>query len=121
MLHIPRTKNEDTTHALLNNVALPALKAVLRHVDGKGRVFRSLKTGEPLENGRCDQGLAQEYPLARLAAPVCEPLANEGGAPRRYSGSSGTQEFKDGEASRTSRDEQTARSGVAARSKRHQN
>jgi len=52
MLHIPRTKNEETMHAPLNNVALPALKAVFRHADGKGRVVRSLKTGEPLENGR---------------------------------------------------------------------
>src|ERR1700694_2150445 len=52
MLHIPRTKNEETTHAPLNNVALAALKAVPKHGEGKGRVFRSRKTGEPLENGR---------------------------------------------------------------------
>jgi len=51
-LHIPRTKNEEPVHVPLNSAALAALEAVLKRADGKGRVFRSLKTGEPLENGR---------------------------------------------------------------------
>jgi integrase len=51
-LHIPRTKNEEPLHVPLNDVAIAALKTVFESGDGKGRVFKSLKTGEPLENGR---------------------------------------------------------------------
>ena len=51
-LHIPRTKNEEPLHVPLNNAAISALKAVFESGDGKGRVFTSAKTGEPLENGR---------------------------------------------------------------------
>jgi integrase len=51
-LHIPRTKNEEPLHVPLNDAAVGALKAVLEAGDGKGRVFKSVKTGEPLENGR---------------------------------------------------------------------
>ena len=49
-LHIPRTKNEEPLHVPLNDAAVSALKAVLKKGDGKGRVFTSSKTGEPLEN-----------------------------------------------------------------------
>src|SRR2546425_8840982 len=54
MLHVPRaeTKNEEPLHMPLNNAAMAALKEVHKGGNGKGRVFKSLKTGEPLENGR---------------------------------------------------------------------
>jgi integrase len=52
MLHIPRTKNEEPVHMPLNDAALAALRIVLERGDGKGRVFKSLRTGKPLENGR---------------------------------------------------------------------
>jgi len=51
-LHIPRTKNEELLHVPLNDAAISALKTVLKSGDGKGRVFTSVKTGEPLEHGR---------------------------------------------------------------------
>jgi integrase len=51
-LHISRTKNEEPLHVPLNDAAVAALKVVLETGDGKGRVFKSVKTGEPLENGR---------------------------------------------------------------------
>jgi integrase len=52
MLDIPRTKNEEPIHVPLNDAAIAALKVVHERGDGKGRVFQSEKTGEPLENGR---------------------------------------------------------------------
>lgn len=51
-LHIPRTKNEEPLHVPLKDAAISALKIVFKSGDGKGRVFTSAKTGEPLENGR---------------------------------------------------------------------
>lgn len=51
-LHIPRTKNEEPLRVPLNDAAISVLKAVFDSGDGKGRVFISAKTGEPLENGR---------------------------------------------------------------------
>ena len=51
-LHIPRTKNEEPLHVPLNDAAISALKTVFKKGDGKGRVFTSSKTGDPLENGR---------------------------------------------------------------------
>jgi integrase len=39
-------------HVPLNDAAISALKTVLKSGDGKRRVFTSVKTGEPLENGR---------------------------------------------------------------------
>ncbi|MGB8322494.1 MAG: site-specific integrase [Candidatus Acidiferrum sp.] len=52
MLNIPRTKNEEPIHVPLNDAAVAALRVVHARGDGKGRVFQSAKTGEPLENGR---------------------------------------------------------------------
>ncbi len=52
MLSIPRTKNEEPLHLPLNDSALAALKLVFEGSDRKGRVFKSAKTGDPLENGR---------------------------------------------------------------------
>jgi len=52
MLNIPRTKNEEPVHVPLNDAAVAALRVVHARGDGKGRVFQSEKTGEPLENGR---------------------------------------------------------------------
>jgi integrase len=52
MLNIPRTKNEEPIHVPLNDAAIAALKVVHRKGSGRGRVFKSAKTGEPLENGR---------------------------------------------------------------------
>jgi integrase len=51
-LHIPRTKNEEPLHLPLNDASMGALKVVFEAGDGKGRVFKSKKTGDPLENGR---------------------------------------------------------------------
>jgi integrase len=51
-LHIPRTKNEEPLHVPLNDAAISALKLVFKKGDGKGRVFTSSRTGDPLENGR---------------------------------------------------------------------
>jgi len=52
MLNIPRTKNEEPIHVPLNDVAIAALEVVRGRHNRKGRVFKSAKTGEPLENGR---------------------------------------------------------------------
>ena len=52
MLNVPRTKNEEPIHVLLNDAAVAALRVVHSRGEGKGRVFQSAKTGEPLENGR---------------------------------------------------------------------
>jgi integrase len=52
MLNISRTKNEEPIHAPLNDAALAALRLIHSLGDGRGRVFQSAKTGEPLENGR---------------------------------------------------------------------
>src|SRR5216683_1941580 len=52
MLNIPRTKNEEPIHVPLNDAAVAALRVVHSRGEGKGRVFQSAKTGEPLENGR---------------------------------------------------------------------
>ena len=52
MLNIPRTKNEEPIHVPLNDAAVAALRVVPDRGDRRGRVFQSVKTGEPLENGR---------------------------------------------------------------------
>lgn len=52
MLNIPRTKNEEPIHVPLNDDAIAALKVVHGRGRKRGRVFRSAKTREPLENGR---------------------------------------------------------------------
>jgi integrase len=52
MLNIPRTKNDEPIRVPLNDAAVAALRVVRTRGDGKGRVFQSKKTGEPLENGR---------------------------------------------------------------------
>ena len=52
MLHIPRTKNEEPLHLPLNDAALAALRVAHFQGDGQGRVFRSERTGEPLEHPR---------------------------------------------------------------------
>lgn len=52
MLNISRTKNDEAVHVPLNDAALAALKTVFERGDGCGRIFRSSKTGEALENAR---------------------------------------------------------------------
>jgi integrase len=52
MLNIPRTKNEESIHVPLNDAAVATLRVVHDRGKGRGRVFQSEKTGEPLENGR---------------------------------------------------------------------
>ena len=52
MLNGTRTKNEEPIHVPLNDDAIAALKVVHGQGRKSGRVFRSKKTGEPLENGR---------------------------------------------------------------------
>ena len=82
-LHIPRTKNEEPLHLPLNDAAMGALKVVFEAGDGKGRVFKSKKTGDPLENGRHwfdDAVLEAKLSLARLATYVRKPAKNEGNA-----------------------------------------
>jgi integrase len=51
-LHIPCTKNEEAIHVPLNDAAVAALKVVFERVTGKGRVFQTIRTGDPLENSR---------------------------------------------------------------------
>src|SRR5229473_8412163 len=53
-LHIPNTetKNGEPLHVPLNDAAIVALKVVFEAGNAKGRVFKSKKTGDPLENGR---------------------------------------------------------------------
>ena len=48
MLNIPRTKNEEPLHVPLNDAALTTPRVVYGLGDGRGRVFQSAKTGEPL-------------------------------------------------------------------------
>lgn len=50
MQHIPRTKNEEPLHLPLNGSASAALRVV--RARGDGRVFRSERTGAPLEHPR---------------------------------------------------------------------
>jgi len=52
MLNIPRTKNEEPIPVPLNDFGVAAIRVVLDRGDGRGRVFHSARTGEPLENGR---------------------------------------------------------------------
>jgi integrase len=52
MFNVPRTKNEEPIHVPLNDAAVAALRVVHSRGEGKGRVFQSAKTGEPLKNGR---------------------------------------------------------------------
>ena len=52
MLNIQRTKNEEPLHVPLNDDAIAALRVVRDRGNGRGRVFQSAKTGDPLENGR---------------------------------------------------------------------
>jgi site-specific recombinase XerD len=52
MLNISRTKNEDAAHVPLNDAALAALKTAFERGTGRGRVFRSPRTGEPLQNAK---------------------------------------------------------------------
>jgi integrase len=53
-LHIPNTetKNGKPLHVLLNDAAIAVLKVAFEAGGGKGRVFKSKKAGDPLENGR---------------------------------------------------------------------
>jgi integrase len=62
-LHIPNTetKNGEPLHVPLNDAAIAALNAAFEAGGGKGRVFKSKRTGDPLENGRhwFDDAVAQ--------------------------------------------------------------
>lgn len=54
MLNIPTSKNGEAIHIPLNNAAIAAVKSVLPEKEEQrtGHIFRSKKTGEPLENWR---------------------------------------------------------------------
>ena len=52
LLHIPRTKNEEPLYVPLNDAALAAMKIAYARGNDSGRVFRSERTGEPLEHPR---------------------------------------------------------------------
>src|SRR4029077_19853240 len=52
MLNVPRTKNEEPINVPLNDAAVAALRVAHSRGEGRGRVFQSAKTGEPLEHGR---------------------------------------------------------------------
>ena len=88
--------------------------------DGKGRVFQSEKTGEPLENGRhwfddavIEAGI-KNFRWHDLRHTFASRLRMKGRSTRRYRGSAGAQEFDDDETLRASRAEQAARGGVSA-------
>jgi hypothetical protein len=68
----------------LNDTAIAAFKVVFEGGNGKGRVFKSRKTGNPLENGRhwfddavMEAGI-ENFLWHGLAAHVCKPIANAG-------------------------------------------
>ena len=95
MLHIPRTKNEEPLHIPLNDVAVAALKAVgSRGVEDR-RVFRSERTGKPLEpsaplvRASNPRGQDRRFPLARSTAHVRHPSQDEGGIARNDCGPAG--------------------------------
>jgi integrase len=52
MLNIPTSKNGDAPHIPLNNAAMAALESAYQRGKKSGCIFRSEKTGEPLENWR---------------------------------------------------------------------
>ena len=54
MLNIPTSKNGEAIHLPLNSAAMAAVKSVLPEKEEQrtGHIFRSKKTGEPLENWR---------------------------------------------------------------------
>jgi integrase len=52
MLNIARTQNEEPVHVPLNDAAVAALRVVESPGDGRGRVFQSARTREPLEDSR---------------------------------------------------------------------
>jgi integrase len=52
MLNIPTSKNGEALHIPLNNAAMAALRTVFQRGEKTGRIFRSDKTGRPLENWR---------------------------------------------------------------------
>jgi integrase len=52
MLNISRTKNDEAVHVPPSDAAVAALKTIFECGSGRGRVFRSSKTGEALENAR---------------------------------------------------------------------
>jgi hypothetical protein len=74
---------------------VPLNDAAIRAREGKRRVFTSVKTGEPLENGRhwFDDAVVaaklKNFHGARLASYFCELVANEGSAARRNWGFAG--------------------------------
>lgn len=74
MLHSPRAKNEEPLHVLLNDAALAALRVARGRGDGKGRIFRCERTGEPLEHPRhlfepaLREAAIEGFHLARSAA-----------------------------------------------------
>jgi integrase len=52
MLNMPTSKNGEPLHIPLNDSALRALRTVYQRGEKTGRIFRSEKTGAPLENWR---------------------------------------------------------------------
>jgi integrase len=123
MLNIPRTKNEEPIHVPLNDAALAALRVVHGLADGRGRVFQSAKTGEPLENGRHwfdDAVIAAEIKNFRwhdLRHTFASRLRMKGAPLEDIADLLGAQEFDDDQAIRASRTEQITCSGILARSK----
>ena len=95
MLNIPLTKNEEPVHVPLNDAAMAALRVVCAQGDGRGRVFRSAKTGELLDNGRhwFDDPLLEagikSFRWRDLRHTFCEQVAHEAGGTGIYCGSSG--------------------------------
>jgi integrase len=114
MLNIPRTKSEEAVRVPLNDAALAALKTVFERGDGRGRVFRSSKTGEPLENAKhwFDDAVAEaklkNFHWHDLRDTFASRLRIERDSARRHRRSSGAQEHNDDEALRAFGSESTA-------------
>lgn len=118
MLNIPLTKNEEPIHVPLNDAAFSSLGVVHGLGDGRGRVFQSAKTGEPLENGRHsfdDAVIAAEIKNFRwhdLRHTFASRLRMKGAPLEDIADPLGAQEFDDDQAIRASRSEQIACSGI---------
>jgi hypothetical protein len=104
MLNIPTSKNGEAIHIPLNNAAMADLKSALPDKDEQksGRIFRSKKTGEPLENWRHRFGKELRVRGSSIFAGTtcairCQSASDEGREAGGYCGIARAQEFGDDE------------------------